>query len=178
MTTRYSTTTIVLHWMMAIAIAVAFAVGKVAEGLPRGPEKASLMGWHVLLGMSVLALLLPRVLSRATGGAPDNAELPAGERTLAAATKHLFYLLMLALPLVGMATVMSNRAPLQVVGLFEIPTPLAAYGLRDTFQAVHGALAKLMLAAFVLHVLATAWHRLVRRDDVPGRMIPFLARRT
>jgi superoxide oxidase len=177
MTPRYSIPTIVLHWTMALVQVAAFIVGQIGEGMPRGPDKMFVMGWHAFAGIVTLALLLPRLLSRWLGTTPDNADIPGWEQRAAAATHLLFYALMIALPLTGAATVMSGRAPFAVAGgLFEVPNLLASHGLRDTFEAIHGVLAKLLLGAFVLHVVATIWHKLVRHDDVPGRMIPGLGK--
>ena len=177
MTARYPLTTIVLHWTMAAVLVVAFVIGQIAEDMPRGPDKAFIMSWHALLGVAIIALLLPRLLSRLLGTTPDNNSLSAWEQKLALATHVLFYALMLALPLSGLLMAMSGRAPYLVAGgAFEIPNLLASYGLRGTFEAVHGVLAKLLLGAFALHVLATVWHKVVRHDDVAGRMIPGMGR--
>lgn len=172
---RYSIPSILLHWTMAAAIGGAGIVGSLLEDMPRGPGKASALGAHMLLGLAVAALLLPRILARLSGGAPDG-PAPGWEKRLAAAAHLLLYALMLAVPLTGLAIAMSARAPTDVAGLFAIPNPLAPYGLRRTLEAVHDAMANLMLGAVALHVAATLWHVLVRRDGVAARMLPRGAR--
>ena len=168
---RYSIPSIALHWTMALAIAAAWLLGTLVDDFPRGDPRAAAIGTHILIGLLVLALLLPRTLARLSGGAPEVAA-PERERRLAVAAHLLLYALMLALPLTGIAFAMSARAPTPVLGLFDVPPLLAPLGLRGTLKEVHELLANLMLGTVALHVLATLWHALKRRDGVWRHMLP------
>ncbi|MGX9963356.1 cytochrome b [Roseomonas sp. F4] len=175
MPTRHSTLQIILHWTMAAVIAAAWLLGSLMEDLARGPDRAVGLGVHVLLGLGVLALLLPRLIARLVGPAlPPEPGEARWEHRLAAAAHLALYALMLLVPLAGMATVLSARAQVPVLGLFEVPNLLAAYGQRKLFEGVHEVLANLLLGVVVLHVLATLYHAFIRRDGVAGRMIPWL----
>ena len=172
-TTRYSLPSILLHWTMALAIALAWGGMQLAEALGRGPTKALVVGSHALLGLAVLALVLPRVLARWLGTAPGPAPgAPAWEQRLATAAHLLLYALMLALPLSGLLAAMTGRAPFDLAGLATLPNSLAGTGLRRMVKEVHEFLANLMLGAIALHVAAVAWHAVVRRDGVAARMMP------
>ncbi|WP_270939101.1 cytochrome b [Falsiroseomonas oryzae] len=168
---RYPIPSILLHWTMAAAIAGAWLIGQLMEEIPRGGGRTTALGAHALVGLAVVALLLPRILARLAGGAPDPAG-PIWEQRLAAAAHLLLYALMLAVPLSGLAIAMSGRAPVPVLGLFEIPPALAGFGMRKPLEGMHEVLANLMLGAVALHVAATLWHALVRRDGVARRMLP------
>jgi cytochrome b561 len=172
---RYSIPSILLHWTMAAAIGAAWVIGLLLEELPRGGLLGLAQGVHVLLGLGVAALLLPRLLARFLGGAPDHLG-PAWSVRLAAAAHLLLYVLMLAVPLTGLAIAMSGRAPLPVLGLFEIPPLLAGLGLRRALEGLHEMLANLLVATIGLHVAATLWHAVVRRDGVMRHMSPRGAR--
>ncbi|WP_203073127.1 cytochrome b [Falsiroseomonas ponticola] len=175
MRTRYSIPTIALHWTMAAAIGAAWLLGQVMEDFARGPDRVAATGAHALVGLAVLALVLPRLLARWLGGAPM---AEAGwQGRLASAGHLLLYALMAAVPLAGLAILLSGRAPFPVLGLFEVPPLLAPLGLRKALEGVHEVLANLMVGAIALHVAATLWHALVRRDQVAARMLPFLSRR-
>lgn len=167
---RYAMPSILIHWTMAAAIAAAFAIGQLLEALPRATQGTA-QGAHALIGLTVLALLLPRLLARAIGGAPAPVGRP-WERKLAGAAHLLLYALMLAVPLSGLALAMSGRAPLPVLGLFDIPNLLTGRGLRGFLEGVHEVLSNLMVGAVALHVAATLWHALVRRDGVARHMLP------
>lgn len=171
MAARYSRLSIALHWTMALAIGAAWLIGQVMEDMPRGPDKAFVLGSHALVGLAVAALLLPRLLARIAGPVPEHAEGPGWERRLAGAAHLLLYLLMLAVPLTGLAIAMSGRAPMPVLGLFEIPPLLSGLGLRKTLEGAHEVVANLLVGTIILHVAATLWHALVRRDSVAARML-------
>ncbi|PWS37981.1 cytochrome b [Falsiroseomonas bella] len=171
---RYAMSSILLHWTMALAIGGAWLIGQLLEEFPRA-ERAGPQAAHVLLGLGVAALLLPRLLARLLGGAPATAG-PEWERRLAAAAHGLLYLLMLAVPLSGLAIAVTGRAPLQVFGLFSVPNLMPDRSLHGVFEEVHEVLSNLMLGAVALHVAATLWHALVRRDGVLRHMMPGGAR--
>lgn len=170
MMTRYSLPSILLHWTMAVAIAAAWTIGQLLEDIPRA-SRVAWEGGHALIGLTVFALLLPRLLARLVGGVPDAAG-PEWEKRLAKAAHALLYALMLALPLTGIAIAMSGRNPMPILGLFDIPNLLGGLGLRRTLEGVHGMLANVLLGTVVLHVAATLWHALVRRDGVARHMLP------
>jgi cytochrome b561 len=171
--TRYPLPNILLHWTMALAIALAWGGAQLAEALSRGPTKTFVLGSHALFGLAVLALLLPRALARPLGTAPGPSPgTPAWKRRLAAAAHLLLYALMLALPLTGLLLAMSGRAPFDLAGLATLPNALAGIGMRGLLKEAHEILANVMLGAIALHVAAVAWHAFVRRDGVAARMSP------
>jgi cytochrome b561 len=175
---RYSIPAIVLHWTMALGILLAWGGMQIAEDLGRGPAKALVEGGHALFGLAVLALLLPRILTRLRGrrvAAPDAA--PAWEACLAAATHLLLYAMMLALPVSGLLTAMTGRRPFDLAGLGAIPNLLSATGMRGALKGAHELIANGLIAVVALHVAATLFHAFIRRDDVAARMIPGLRRR-
>ena len=171
--TRYSLPAILLHWTMALAIALAWGGAQLAEALARGPTKTYVVGSHALLGLTVLALLLPRILTRLFGTPPGPTPgAPVWEHRLGAAAHLLLYALMVLLPLTGLLTALSGRAPFNLAGLATLPNSLAGAGLRGMVKEAHEILSNIMLGAIALHVAGVAWHGFVRRDGVAARMTP------
>jgi cytochrome b561 len=176
MTASYSRASIALHWAMAALLGAAWILGDLLEELGRGPARTTAQGWHVLLGLGAAALLMARIAARLRHGGPSPEAGPGWERSLARAAHGLLYALMTLLPALGLGILLTGRRPFPVLGLFEIPAAWPAPGLHAALEGAHAAAAKLALGLVALHLAATAWHALVRRDGVAARMLPFLGR--
>lgn len=182
MTSRYSAVAIVLHWLIALAIAALVIMGIVMTGLPDTEltRKFALYQWHKSIGVTVLGLSLLRLAWRLTHRPPplpDN--LKPWERLAARATHVGFYVLIIAIPLLGWAMVSASpyNIPTLLYGAVpwpHLPVPKAGF---EAFKAVHVWLAFGTLALLALHVAAALKHHYILRDDVLARMLPFLRRR-
>lgn len=172
MSTRYSLPLILLHWLTVPAMLCAFILGEVMEDLPRGPEKISVMGWHILAGLTVAALLLPRLVIRWRGVPSMQGQATFWEAGLARAAHLVLYAAMLLLPLTGLLSILAGSRAMPVLGLFELPSLFPLPWLHEAMEEVHEAIAKVFLFTLVLHLAATLWHALVRRDGVLRRMLP------
>lgn len=66
-TGRYSGVAMLLHWLIAALIVWGFALGWIMTDIPGiTPTKLRYFSWHKWIGVSVLALVLVRILWRAT----------------------------------------------------------------------------------------------------------------
>ena len=100
---RYSTGAIVLHWLLAVLIALNFAAVWVAEGMPKA-QAAQIMGNHKAIGITILIVTLVRIFWRVTHRAPPFAPtVKPWEAALARLTHASMYVLMIAIPLMGWA---------------------------------------------------------------------------
>ena len=124
-------------------------------------------------------MTLVRIGWRLTHKAPPLSEALAGwEKLVARATHSLFYVLLLALPLLGWAMVSasSHRFPLKLFS--AIPWPLlplpASKPLHEFFGEAHEYAAYIAIALIVLHVAGALKHYFINRDDVLSRMLPAL----
>jgi cytochrome b561 len=178
MSHRYTSTAIVLHWLVALGLTGTFAMGFYMQDLPLSPNKLQLYSWHKWAGVSLLVLIVVRLAWRLTHRAPD---LPTTMAPMARLTAHaahyLLYALMLAIPVSGW--LMSSAQGFQVVWFGVLPLPdlvskdavLAAL-LKDT----HVILNYTLLVAVVGHIGAALLHHFVRKDAVLTRMLPSLDR--
>ena len=72
------TATIALHWLMLVLLAAVYACIELRELWPRGSDPRELIKtWHYMLGLSVLALAVLRILARISGGTPPITPRPA-----------------------------------------------------------------------------------------------------
>jgi cytochrome b561 len=162
-----------LHWLMAVCILAMLFIG-VGMVSTIHPDYLSLVSIHKPLGIVILVLALIRLVVRLTRGAPP---LPASmpePMKLAARLSHLaFYILMIALPLIGWGMLSAAEYPVVVFG---IPLPFIlthSNRLHTLLWNAHRTLALCFFALIVLHVAAALLHALVRRDGVFRAMAPW-----
>ena len=175
---RYSPVAMLLHWVLALAIIGAFAVGLYVEGLPFSPRKLQLINWHKWAGVTILALSLLRLLWRLTHRPPalpariDRA-MPGWQKAAYHGTHHLMYLLFLVVPLAGWAYSSAKGFPVVWFGVLPLPDLVAKdEALASLFKGVHALSAFALIGLAGLHIAAALKHQLVDRDGLLGRMLP------
>ncbi len=176
--TRYSGLAIALHWVLALAIVGAFAVGLYMTSLSMSPTRLKLYNWHKWAGTVILALSALRLLWRLTHRPPAlpraiEAAMPGWQRLAHHATHHLLYLLFFAVPLVGWAYSSAAGFPIVVFGVLPLPDFVPVdKALAEAIKPWHGWLAYGLATLVVLHVAAALKHQLIDRDGLLARMWP------
>jgi cytochrome b561/polyisoprenoid-binding protein YceI len=186
---HYTAVAKILHWLIAIFIALQLPLGWLMSQPADLAQKFKLFQLHKSLGITVLLLMVLRVLWRFIGRTPAlPAWLPWYER-VGAKTAHLaLYLLLFALPLTGWALVSSSTLPIPTLLYQTIPWPHIPWlanlppdekkAWAKAFSGYHGILAYVLLALASLHILAALRHGLVLRDGVLSRMLLKFRRRS
>ncbi|TXH56881.1 MAG: cytochrome b [Burkholderiaceae bacterium] len=170
---RYSGPAIALHWLLALALFGAFAVGLYMTDLPLSPQRLKLYNWHKWAGICILALSALRLLWRLTHRPPADVPMPAWQRRASHATHHLLYVLFFAVPLAGWAYSSAAGFPIVVFGVLPLPDFVApSKELAEAIKPLHKILAFTMAALVLVHVGAALKHHLVDRDGLLDRMRP------
>lgn len=171
---RYTNTAILLHWVIALGLTGAFALGLYMEGLPFSPDKLKLYSWHKWGGMTLLVLVMIRLAWRATHRPPAlPSEMGAAARRLAHAGHGVLYVLMLLIPLSGWLMSSAKGVPVVWFGVLPLPDLVAKdKALGDLLQGIHGVLNYTLLAVVAGHVGAALMHHFVKKDGVLARMLP------
>ena len=176
---RYSTVSLVLHWL--IAALVVTQIGLIwAHEATEGPISREFVTLHKSVGLSILVLTLVRLGWRIANPAiPLPAETPRWQKLLARGNHVLFYVLLLAMPLVGWAASSAAGRDIVWFGLFNWPLLPIGGGreMAGNLMDVHETAAKLLIFLVVLHVIGALKHQFVDRDNVLHRMIPLIPRR-
>ena len=169
-----------LHWVTAIVVPIAFALGPGGFGrlMRQGVDPATRPDilWHESLGMLVLAITLlrlvwgavrPRVPPHATSGWMQ----PASRLVRSA-----LWALLLMLPVTAILTLSSEVHPLTLLGGVRIdPVPPVAPSvvlqLAD-WGHVHKLLGDAIVWLAGLHAVAALYHQYVLRDGLLSTMLP------
>lgn len=183
---RYSLVSIVLHWTIAVLIALQIRGGWALDGLT-GLRQFEGYQLHKSVGITILLLSLARLGWRLTHPAPPLPEhMARWEKVFARATHVAFYLLLIGTPLVGWALVSASplNIPTELYG--ALPWPHLP-GLPDLDAAtkksvsgvlafVHGRAPWLFIGLIALHVAGALKHQFLDRDTVLWRMLPVFPR--
>jgi cytochrome b561 len=167
-----------LHWFMAALIAAAFVLGLTIDAFPKDWKHVALET-HKAAGIAALLLLLVRFGWRLTHRMPASGESPAVLALAARAGHAALYLLMLAVPVIGLIYAIRRGQGFDF-GLFTLP-PLQAPEPRALTRPIrerHEWAAYALIALACLHALAALWHHFVRRDDTLRRMLPAAPQRS
>jgi cytochrome b561 len=174
---RYTNGAIALHWIMAALVLTQVYVGFTFHGMERGPDRSEWFTWHKTIGATILVLALIRLAWRLTHKPPPYpVEMANWERVLGTWNHRIFYVLLIALPLTGLAAVSGGAENATTALVGGIPLPLIP-GLSDDVGDgagdLHGLLVTLTIALLILHVAAALKHQFIDRSRIAGRMPPF-----
>ena len=154
---RYSAIQIALHWAVFALVLVQLLTGDwMAEyfrALMRPEEGRPIMGnavWHMVSGITILIFMLTRLALRFTHGAPPSkADSPGWDKVLSKLNHWLFYVVLIAMPLVGMAA-------------YLIPS--------EAMGELHENTVPVLLALVALHLAGVVYHQFIRKDGLIRRM--------
>lgn len=165
-----------LHWLIALLILCAWVSIELHELYEKGdPMREWWEYLHFALGFSILLLVLLRFYWRATHPRP---KLFGGrwQRKLSLLVQGLLYVLMLAMPISGIAMRQFEGKDTPLFWLFKLP-PLVEKnaGVAEQLEFMHKDLFwNLLLVLLVLHIAGALWHHFVERDNTLRQMLPWI----
>lgn len=175
---RYNNVAVAIHWITAALLVTQVYVGFMFADMARGPDRGDWFTWHKTLGAVILLLSLARLGWWLTNPPPPYpVELPRWERLAGVWNHRIFYFLLIALPLTGLATVSAGKSgTTSLIGGIPLPLiPGIPEGAGEDLGGVHEALVFITLALIVLHIGAALKHQFADRYRMSGRMPPLRA---
>lgn len=175
---RYSTTAIVLHWLLGLSLMALFGLGLYMTDLPFSPQRLKLYNWHKWAGVAILALSLARLLWRLMHRPPAlpravAVRMPGWQKALHHGTHHLLYVLFFAVPLTGWAYSSAAGFPIVFLGVLPLPDFVAAdKALAEAIKPWHAYSAYALATLAALHIAAALKHHAIDRDGLLARMWP------
>ena len=174
---RYSNVTVAFHWItVALVLFQAYLGFRFGLSEP-GPARDDVFIWHKTMGVIILLLTLARLFYRWRNPPPPfPPELPTWERIAAVWNHRLFYILLIAMPIVGLVAVSgyANGPTTPLLGGIEIPViPGVSRETGDVAGEMHEIAAFLLVALILMHAGAALKHQFVDRWRGSTRMPPF-----
>lgn len=172
---RYTFPAILMHWLIAVLIVSAFALGLTMVDIPGiTPTKLKYFSWHKWLGVTVLGLACLRLLWRLTHAAPPYPPgMPTWQQKAAHGLHALLYLLMFAMPISGYFYSLAAGVPVVYLGVLPLPELIEPnQEWKPVLKQIHYVLNWMLFACVSLHVLAALKHHFIDRDSVLKRMLP------
>lgn len=166
---RYHPVHVVLHWLVAIMVIGAFAIGMTfLDSTPNSaPEKVTYLQYHSMWGALLALLLIARLITRFVfkRPAPADAGHPA-LNMIAKITHFLLYVGVFGMLLSGAS--MSMQAGLMNVfnGQGSLPADFRIFPPRG----IHGMTFSILFLLILLHAGAALYHQFIRKDNLLGRM--------
>ena len=160
-----------LHWLMALAIVAMFGLGLWMVDLDYySPYYNSAPNLHKSVGIVLLVALALRFGWRLANVRPNDDDLTPFERTAARIVHWGFYPLLLALMVSGYLISTADGRPIDVFGLFSVPSPGENKGLETVAGNIHAYLSYVVIALAAVHTAAALKHHLIDRGRSLTRM--------
>jgi cytochrome b561 len=169
--TRYHPALVALHWLIALLVIAALALGAlVMAKMPNSdPQKLEALRSHMSGGTLILILMVVRLsLRRGTAHPAPAATGHAFLDRLAWLSHRLFYVAVIGMATSGLVMALQTRLPWVVfLGEGTLPADFWAFPVRF----VHYGFSRLLMALIALHVAGALYHTLVLRDGLLKRMV-------
>jgi len=165
---------IVLHWTIAVAVVGLVVLGWWMQAIPKEPvgPRADAYNLHKSIGLAALLLMAARLAWRATHRPPQLPPLPHWQARAATAVHALLYAGMFIAAFSGYLGSATSGYPVKFFGLVLPSWTGANATVKDACSVAHLVSNWVLVAAIVLHALATFYHQWVLRDGLLWRMWP------
>jgi cytochrome b561 len=154
---------------MAAFVLMMLAVGRLLfPTMTDAAQEAAAARNHMMIGLFLLVLVVVRFIVRLR--TPKPAPATTGNALLdkvGVITHYLLYILILVMALSGLGTMLAaGLTPLLSGANLAVPEHLLGY---PTY-AIHGLTGWLLIALLALHIGATGFHLVIKKDNLLARM--------
>jgi cytochrome b561 len=172
---RFDQTSIILHWLTVLLIAVQFSSAWSRETVDHNSNiAAALLDTHRSSGVLIWILAVARLIWRHNYAylPPFPASMPKLQQAIAKANEYSLYAVLLIQPITGVGRVLLRGMPFDLF-IWEVPALFESDdAIRHLFEEAHELGANALLALIGLHAGAALFHYFFLRDGVLQRMLP------
>jgi cytochrome b561 len=176
---RFDQTSIALHWLTVLLVIAQFASAWLHEAVDHETGFAVvLLTMHRTTGLLTWIVVVARLVWRHNFAhlPPFPQSMPKLQQWIAKANEYGLYALLLVQPITGLGNVLFHGRPFTLL-IWEVPELLESNpAIRSVFVEAHEFGARALAILIALHVGAALFHRLVLRDGVMQRMLPWTSR--
>jgi cytochrome b561 len=171
---RYTTTAIVLHWLIAVAVLGQIALGWAMQGIPKDPvgSRVDAFNLHKSIGLTILALMALRLIWRATHRPPPLPAMPAWQARAAGINHWVLYTCLFLQPLSGYVGSAVSGYPVRYFGMVLPAWAAKSVALKDFLSIAHLVNSSILIAAIAIHIAAALRHHMVEHNGLLRRMWP------
>jgi cytochrome b561 len=141
---------------------------------PKGSDlREALKTWHFMLGLSVFALVMVRLVARMMTSAPPIEPNPPRLQALSAKAMHLaLYVFMIGMPLAGWLLLSAEGKPIMFFGL-SLPALISqSKDTAELIKELHETGGSVGYFLIGLHAAAALYHHYLVHDNTLLRMLP------
>jgi cytochrome b561 len=173
---RFDQISIALHWLTVLLIIVQFTSAWLREAVDHQSSFAAvILTTHQTMGVLVWIVGLVRLVWRHNFAylPPFPESMPKLQQWIAKANEYGLYTLLAVQPITGLGSVLFRGHPFELL-IWDVPALLEPNpAIRSLFLEAHEFGAKALIVLIGLHAGAALFHRLVLRDGVLQRMLPW-----
>lgn len=173
---RYHALAKVLHWSLVTVIGLQFLSILLMHFVFAGISIDTLINIHVAIGLLVIPLAVFLFTMRFIYPVSKTEMQEPGWQEVSAVLMHYaLYIMLILLPLSGIAYAGAIGIPLSFFGLFTLPAMFkVGSSIGFAIAKLHGPLAFLIGILIIGHFAAAIYHHLIVKDDILARMVWFL----
>jgi superoxide oxidase len=176
---RFDHISIALHWLTVLLIIGQFTSAWLREAVGHESRHAvAILATHRAMGLLTWIVGSVRLVWRHNFAylPPFPESMPKLQQSIAKANEYGLYALVFLQPISGLGGTLFHGRPFELL-TWQVPALLDPNpAIRGLFVAAHEFGAKALLALISLHAGAALFHRLVLRDGVLQRMLPWTSR--
>lgn len=170
---HYGTTAKTLHWLVVALLLIQYPLGWLMPDIHGGMQPGTPMSFHVSFGITILALIVPRLIWRLTHPVAPDASLSHWQRLASEGMHWTLYVLLFATTMTGWLFASFRGWTMSYFSVF--PLPMLASESRagiDAIDGLHQISEWALLIVIGAHVASALAHVFIFRDRILQRMLP------
>ena len=164
-----------LHWLVFILVTVALILIYAHGWSPKGSAIRAQFKWaHTQFGIVILLVMLPRIMVRWRSQRPPIAPpIPSWQEWLAHWMEMVLYVLLFAVPLMGIANRLWSPDAWNFLGISLPHVPVPDKAFSEQLESLHGTLGNILMYLAGAHAAMALVHHFVMHASTLRRMLPF-----